>query len=195
VRAERLCETIQILKGLFAGDSFNFTGNHYTISGLTNFPLPSQRPHPPILIAGTSSRMLTIAAAEADIVGFQTVATGTGAVVQDPVLRLTATVRGKIEELRRLSGDRFDRIELNTTASIVIADDRRGGAQQFAQDRGWTGLSPDDVLDMPSVFIGSVDAIVAEMQARRETFGFSYFTIQDRALEAAAPIVNRLAGR
>jgi probable F420-dependent oxidoreductase len=195
VRIERLGETIRILKGLFSGNAFDFRGNHYNISGLANFPAPVQRPHPPILIAGTSARMLGLAAAEADIVGFQTVATGTGAVVQDPALRRANTVRGKIEELRLLAGDRFDAIELNVTASVIVTDDRRGEAERFAQARGWSGLSGDDVVNMPSVFIGSVDTIVAEMQARRESFGFSYFAIQDRASAAAAPIVSRLAGR
>jgi probable F420-dependent oxidoreductase len=194
VRVERLGEAIRILKGLFTGDAVDFAGTHYELSGLTGFPVPVQRPHPPILIAGTSRRMLALAAAEADVVGFQTVATATGAVVQDPALRLAATVRGKIEELRQLAGARFNDIELNVTASIVVTDNRREEAERFASGRGWTGISADDVLEMPSVFIGSVGTIVAEMLQRRESFGFSYFAIPDRALAAAAPIVSRLAG-
>jgi hypothetical protein len=48
---------------------------------------------------------------------------------------------------------------------------------------------------MPSVFIGSVDQIVEEMQARRERYGFSYDVLFDHAIEMVAPIVARLTGK
>ena len=47
---------------------------------------------------------------------------------------------------------------------------------------------------MPAIFIGSVDEIVAEMQARREQYGFSYYVISDGMMEAVAPIAAQLAG-
>jgi hypothetical protein len=47
---------------------------------------------------------------------------------------------------------------------------------------------------MPSVFIGSVDSIVADLQSRRESYGFSYFVVPAQALGAVAPVVRRLAG-
>ena len=60
--------------------------------------------------------------------------------------------------------------------------------------RGWEGLSADKVFAMPSIFIGSVDQIVSEMQSRRERYGISYYVVSDRSMEAVAPIVARLAG-
>ena len=48
---------------------------------------------------------------------------------------------------------------------------------------------------MPSVFIGSVDQIVAEMQVRRERYGFSYYVVLDHIMEIVAPIVACLAGK
>jgi hypothetical protein len=48
---------------------------------------------------------------------------------------------------------------------------------------------------MPSVFIGSLDAIADQMEERRARYGFSYYVISDRRLEEAAPLVARLAGR
>ena len=194
-RIERLGESVRLIKDLFSGNPIDFSGNHYKVSGLQSFPLPVQRPRPPILIAGTSSRMLALAAAEADIVGFQTVSTATGAVVQDPALRTAETVRDKLAQLRRLAGDRFSELELNVTATVIVTDDRRSAAEDFARARGWSGFPIDDVLNMPSVFIGSADMIVAEMQSRRETFGFSYFVVPAHVLGAVAPVVRRLAER
>jgi hypothetical protein len=47
---------------------------------------------------------------------------------------------------------------------------------------------------MPSIFIGSVNQIVDEMQGRRERYGISYYVVPDSSLEMVAPIVARLAG-
>ena len=194
VRAERLAETLRILKGLFAGERFDFSGQYYTLSDLESFPTPIRCPHPPILVAGTSDRILSIVAAEADIAGFQTVSTATGAVVQDPKLRMAETVQQKIATLRQLAGPRFDQIELSTTASVVITDNRQDAAEQFARARRWDGISGDQILAMPSVFIGSIGTIIAEMQERRETYGFSYYVVHDHALANVAPIIERLTG-
>jgi len=62
------------------------------------------------------------------------------------------------------------------------------------RERGWEGMSVERVLEMPSIFIGSVDQIVDEMQKRRERYGISYYVVSDRSLEMVSPIVARLAG-
>jgi len=48
---------------------------------------------------------------------------------------------------------------------------------------------------MPSVFIGTVDQIAADMLARRARFGFSYYVVGDEQREDMAPLVARLAGK
>jgi probable F420-dependent oxidoreductase len=195
VRAERLAESLQILKGLFKGEPFTFRGRHYEIANLQSFPASLQRPHPPLLIGGSGPRMLAVAAKEAGIVGLQTVSTSTGTAVQDPTLQSAETVRRKLDLLKRLAGARFDDIELSMVVSVILAEDRQRAAERVARDRGWDGISADEILAMPSVFIGSVDTIVAEMQARRQSFGFSYYVVHDRAMRDVAPVVARLAGR
>jgi probable F420-dependent oxidoreductase len=195
VRVERLEEAIRFLKGLFAVDPLTFAGKHYSMSHFDSFPKPVQRPHPPILVGAAGKRMLSIAAREADIIGFQTVSTVNGVVSNDPSVRLASAVVEKIELVRLMAGDRFNRIELSMVVTVVIAEQRQRAAEQFARDRGWDGISAEQVLEMPSVFIGSADHIVEEMQARRERYGFSYFVLFDHAMDKAAPIVARLAGK
>ena len=153
-----------------------------------------QRPHPPILVGAAGKRMLSIAAREADIIGFQTVSTANGVMSNDPSARLAPAVAQKVEQVRQMAGDRFGRIELSMVVTVVIAEQRQQAAEQLARDRGWGGISAEQVLEMPSVFIGSVDQIVEELQARRERYGFSYYVVFDHAIERVAPIVARLAG-
>ena len=194
IRVDRLEESIHVLKGLFGDGPLTFAGKHYAVTHLDGFPKPVQRPHPPLLIGAAGKRMLSIAAREADIIGFQTVSTAKGVMSDDPSGRLAPAVAQRVEQVRQGAGERFREIELSMVASFVFADQRRQTAEQLARDRGWAGLSPDQVLEMPSVFVGSLDHIVDEMRARRERYGFSYYVVLDQAMEKVAPIVRRLAG-
>jgi len=193
VRVDRLEESLDVLKGLFGAGRFTFAGKHYTVTGLDAFPKPMQRPHPPILIGASGKRMLAIAAREADIIGLQTVTTTHGTMTDDPANRLAPVVSQKIELIRQAAGVRFADIELSMVMTAVVADDRRQAAERFARERRWQGISVEQVLEMPSIFIGSVDQIVDQVGARRERYGVSYYVVLDTAMEKVAPIVARLA--
>ena len=56
-------------------------------------------------------------------------------------------------------------------------------------------LTSAEILESPHVLIGTVDQIVAELQARRERYGISYITLRRGLAETFAPMVERLAGK
>lgn len=194
VRVGRLAEALQVVKGVFGAAPFTFAGRFYTVTNLEAFPKPVQPPHPPILVGAGGRRMLAIAAREADIIGIQTATLGTGRRVPDPTGLLAETIAEKIDWVRQEAGTRFANLELSIVGSVVIAENRREAAERLVHARGWEGLSADKVFEMPSIFIGSVDQIVNEMQGRRERYGISYYVVPDSSLEMIAPIVARLAG-
>ncbi len=55
-RFERLEETLQIVRQMFAGDEKPFEGQHYRLDRPLNVPAPLTRPHPPIMIGGGGER-------------------------------------------------------------------------------------------------------------------------------------------
>ncbi|MFI5880062.1 LLM class flavin-dependent oxidoreductase [Streptomyces sp. NPDC051554] len=63
----RLAETVEILKGMWTRDVFDFEGSHYRLRGTRNEPKPVQRPGPPLLIGGWGTRLLRLVAEHADI--------------------------------------------------------------------------------------------------------------------------------
>lgn len=193
-RISRLEEAIQVVKGLFSGDPLTYTGAHYTIAHLSTFPRPVQRPHPPILVGGGGKRMLSIAAREADIIGMLNSSITTGSLANDPAERSPEAVAQKVEWVRQAAGERFSAIELSQIISPVLAENQHQAAEDFAHARGWNDISAKQVLDMPSVFIGSPTQIAEQMHTRRERYGFSYYVVADEDMEAFAPIVARLAG-
>jgi probable F420-dependent oxidoreductase len=65
VRAARLADAVRTMKRAWSGE-ITMPG---TAESLAAVPAPLQRPHPPLVIGGHGDAILTLAAAEADIVG------------------------------------------------------------------------------------------------------------------------------
>ena len=195
VRIGRLEEAIHVIKGLFGQAPLTFAGRHYAIDALSGFPKPVQRPHPPILVGGGSPRILRLAGRLADTVGILTASVATGVQVDDPAERLATRTLEKLAWVREGAGARFDELELSLVIAPLVTDDRGLRAEALIRERRWTGVTADDVLAMPSIFIGSVEQIVEAMLVRRTQYGFSYYVIADRQLDAFGPVVARLAGR
>jgi probable F420-dependent oxidoreductase len=193
-RVDRFAEALPVLKGLLGPKPFTHRGRSYAIDGLDTFPKPVQRPGPPILVGAAGRRMLAIAAREADIITIQAVSTTAGTVSDTAEARGAATVAGQVERIREAAGDRIGAIELSTTATVRLSDDPQRAAAKLARERGWQ-VAPEDVLDMPSIFIGSTERVAELMHARRARYGLSYLVVSDTLLDTVRPIVSLVAGR
>ncbi len=195
VRVDRLQEAIVILKLLLSGRAATFQGDYYSVADLTTFPVPVQRPRPPILVGAGSRRMLGIAGRHADIVNILPKALPNGTISENLSERSAATVARKIEWVREAAGERFDELELGMICSVAIGEDARQEAERLAVERGWGAAAAEPVLDMPSVLAGPVERIVDQLLARRERLGLSYYVVSNATMETAGPIVERLAAR
>ena len=126
VRVERLTEAVTVIKGLLRGGQVTFAGHHYRVTGHTIAPLPVQKP-PPILIGGNGTRLLTLAAREADIVGLSGITfRAGGAAPPDLSGWLVSDVDERIRLIREVAGEEhFARIELNALVQrVIVTDDR-----------------------------------------------------------------------
>ena len=139
--------------------------------------------------------MLTLAGREADVVGILTTSVATGTVVDDASERLAGAVTQTLAWVREGAGARYPEIELSLIPTLLFEEDRERAASDLISVRGWNGVTPSDVLAMPSVFIGSVSEIVDQMEERRARYGFSYYVVSDRHLDRVAPLVARLRPR
>lgn len=197
VRVDRLEAALPIIKGFWSDQAVTYSGKHYHISNLTGFPKPNAK-RVPILIGAGHKRMLSIAGREADIVGVLTSSVASGEIKSVSAERLAESVAQKVQWIRegaqQVSAQRFEQIELSLIPDFILSDQREAAAQAYLQQRGWQGTTPQQVFDMPSVFIGTVDEIIADLVAKRQHFGFSYMVVPDSQMESIAPIVARLTG-
>ncbi|MFG2006007.1 TIGR03621 family F420-dependent LLM class oxidoreductase [Spirillospora sp. NPDC048911] len=191
VRVDRLEESLTILRSLLGGEKTSFTGEHYHVRDLTVFPAPA-RPTP-LLVGAGSRRMLGIAGRYADTVGILPRALPNGTISDEMTERMPDTIARKVEWVREAAAGRD--VELSMLVSPVFGSDPRATAARQALLRGWGTSATDLVLGMPSQFVGPAEHMAEQMVARRERFGFSYYLVNDAAMEEFAPVVDLLAGR
>jgi alkanesulfonate monooxygenase SsuD/methylene tetrahydromethanopterin reductase-like flavin-dependent oxidoreductase (luciferase family) len=109
--------------------------------------------------------------------------------------------------VREAAGARFDDLELHLLVyGVAITEHRRQVAEQIATFTATlpasfmvnTQISADDVLASPRYLIGTREAVVEQLQARREEYGISYVSFLHLPgfpdFEALSPVVARLTG-
>ncbi len=192
VRIERLSEALTIIRGLFAGETVTFSGEHYSIEGLQPLPAPVRAGGPPLIVAGGSERVLRLAARTADIVG---VNPSMGAGVIDQRVGPSATVAAaaaKIDWIRDEAKDRFEDLELHTRVHVSSVTSEPSGlvgalAPAF-------GLEAEQFLESPHILVGTVEELVDKLVGQREELGISYIGLGIESMEELAPVVAHLAG-
>ena len=192
VRVERLGEAVAIIKGLLAGETVTFSGQHYSIDSLEGLPEPVRPGGPPLFVAGGSQRVLRLAAQTADIVGVNpSMAAGVIDNRVGPSSTADATA-AKIDWIRESAGERFGDVELHSRVHVAtITDDSRSFAEALAPA---LGLDTDEALASPHSLIGTVEEVVDKLVQQRDELGISYIGLSMDSMEEMAPVVARLAG-
>jgi probable F420-dependent oxidoreductase len=192
VRIDKLGETVALMKALFEEGAVSFHGRYFHVEGFEGAPKPKQSPWPPFAIGGGSPKVLRLAAQQADIVSLN-YDNRSGRLGADGIQRSTAeATRRKIEWVRAAAGERFDEIQLETSANFVDVTDHPMDTAQRLGDQ--FGLTTADMMAHPHVLMGSIDGICEELARRREIYGIAYVTIGEDAATAFAPVVERLTG-
>ncbi len=144
---------------------------------------------PPLLIGGHGDRVLRLAARHADVAGF------TGARHRPEYGRSALVTAGALMErvsfLRAAAGERAARLELNVLSkATVLTRDRRAGVEglrRYAPD-----LTTEELLEVPTLYVGTPAQIAEQVRADGERFGFTYVTVMDSAMDAFGKVIERL---
>jgi probable F420-dependent oxidoreductase len=193
VRIDRLAETVELLKAHWSGKPLDIAGAHVRAGGFAGRPLPVQQPHPPIFIGGGAPRVLRLAGRVADIVSINfNNAAGTLGPASVASSTREATLE-KIGWIREGAGDRFGGLELEMAAYFVaISEDPADAVAAMARR---FDVAPEVLSEHPHALIGSVPEVCDTLERRRSELGVTYVNVAQRAMEAFAPVVARLAGR
>jgi probable F420-dependent oxidoreductase len=188
-RIARLEEALAIIGGLLDGTRVDHSGSSYQVTGLDLDVLPRRQGRPRLLVGAGGPRMLGVAARHADTVGLLPAPIRNTQDRDHPLDLRPAALDHKIAVLRAEAGGRFPHLELSAFVTIRITDHRRADTEALIARRGWGGIDPGAVWEMPTILIGSAGQIRADLAARRERFGLSYLVTSDRALPALIRII------
>jgi probable F420-dependent oxidoreductase len=187
VRKARLAESVEVLRQLLDGRTVTYDGEHYSLRDVRT--LRSHQDRVPLLVGVNGKRALGHAARHADIIGLtmfgRTLEDGQRHEARWDQDRLDATVA----YINDQAGERWDQLELNVLVqAVVVTNDRQKTAEQLAIRV--PGLSVQDALSTPFLAIGTHDEIADHLEACRNRWGISYFSVRD--LEGFAPVIHRL---
>jgi probable F420-dependent oxidoreductase len=194
-RIARLAESIEVVRRLLDGEALTFHGAHYRIDGHRIYPVPAARPR--LLVGGNGDRLLAVAAAQADAVGFTGFRPTRDGAGVDASHFTAEGLEERIGHVRERAGGRFGSLELHALVQyVIVTDDRRRTAEELAARFG--AFSAEQVLDSPFLLIGTHEQMAEALRHRRERFGVSYWTVfasrpgSEQTLETMAPVIASL---
>ncbi|MFE4614351.1 TIGR03621 family F420-dependent LLM class oxidoreductase [Streptomyces niveus] len=185
-RVDQLEHTVRTLRRLAGDESVR--------------PRPAQPGGPPLMVAGSGDRVLRFAAAHADTVAFSGVKPAPGGVDNPHVVGDTpspytlAEAESLDERVRLVAGAAQGRErapELNIIVqNVTLTQDRRGAAEKLRE------MGPDldvgQLLEVPTLLLGTPDELAGQLRAHRERFGFSYFTVVEPFMADFAKVIEKL---
>ncbi|MFC7645574.1 TIGR03621 family F420-dependent LLM class oxidoreductase [Streptosporangium lutulentum] len=139
-------------------------------------------PRPPIMLAGSGDRILSLAARNADIVSFPITA-GFGAGTPEQALA------ARVQRVREAAGERITDIELNL---FVAGVGRQVTDIDLSVISAATGMSPEQLADLPGVLVGSPQRIADDLLRYREEFGIGYISVLEPHMRTFAEVIPLL---
>jgi probable F420-dependent oxidoreductase len=139
-------------------------------------------PQPPIMLAGAGDRILALAARTADIISFPITA-GFGAGTPEEALG------ARVQRVREAAGERIGDIELNL---FVAGVGGRVADIDLAVITAATGMSAEQLADLPGVLVGPPRQIADTLLRYREEFGISYVSVLEGHMKTFAEVIPLL---
>lgn len=154
-RIAQLNESVQIIKKMWLEDEASFSGEYYSIDGAINQPKPTQRPHPPIWIAGGGEKKtLRVVAEHADYSNF----------LADP--EVFAHKSQVLEQHCEAIGRDFSTIGRTAISHAVLGADEADVASKVTRVASQMGVDEDRVRT--GMLTGTADVFVEHLGKLRD---------------------------
>jgi probable F420-dependent oxidoreductase len=198
-RLEQLHEAIKLIKAMWTEEEPAYQGRYFSVNKAYNNPRPVQKPHPPIMVGGSGSKLLRITAAEAQIANLIPPIINGKDFAQDPAAGVKfdkPDLKRRIEKLRRLSvefGRAADAVEISGLAMIRLSRSKSeidAAVRQTASAMGFPG--DDAVRNSPVFLIGTPEEVKREVRSRIEEFGMTYFITFPGSAESRDLLVKEI---
>jgi len=151
-RIGMLRESVQLIKKMWTEERVDFAGKYYHVEKGILSPKPVQRPHPPVLIGGSSENVMRIAVEEAD--GWDV---DTGPCSFELFQQRVAQLRRYCKERGR--DPKSIRISVNGTP--IFSDSVKEAVKLATIWARRIGKDPEEYIANKSIFLGNAEDILA----------------------------------
>jgi alkanesulfonate monooxygenase SsuD/methylene tetrahydromethanopterin reductase-like flavin-dependent oxidoreductase (luciferase family) len=140
------------------------------------------------MVAGRGDRVLRLAAERADVIAF----TGTTRVRDGEGLKLgsVAELADRVEFVHAHLGDRVHDVELNIPVHRVLLP----GAERVIADvwQNDLDLTADQLVELPSILVGTPEECVEQLHEARKRFGISYFSVLEPEMMSFSRVIEAM---
>ncbi len=188
-RLAQLAEVIQVLKAMWTQEEPTFHGQYFSIDKAYNHPRPVQQPYPPLMLGGSGSGLLKIAAREADILNIIPPIFNGKDFVNDPVMAVKFDMAqlkrriGMLHGYARDAGRDPHQIELGGMTLLSLSRDPKDPALgQTASSLAFPDL--ETARRSPLLLMGTPDEVKRDLSARIEDTGITYHIVIPMSVES-----------
>ena len=179
-RLEQLDETIQVIKAMWTEESPAFKGKHFEVYDAFNNPRPVQKPHPPIMLGGSGTGLLKIAAREATTLNIIPPTSNGKDFPNDPIatVKFTEDVLKQrvalLHECMQAEGRDPSEMELGGLALLGLSKDQNDSSlREMASNLGFSDY--EAAQRAPVALLGTPEQVRDEIKRRVEETGVTYF--------------------
>ena len=198
-RLAQLAEAIKIIKAMWTQDEPTYHGRYFSIEKAYNNPRPLQKPHPPIMLGGSGSGLLKIAAAEADIVNFIPPIFNGKDFPNDPPAAVNfdkAELKRRIGMLHgfaKAAGRDPNQIEISGLVIVTMASGKSEADAAVRKTASMMGFPDEATARRAPVFLmGTPDEVKRELRSRIEDFGMTYHMVVPMSDESHELFVKKV---
>ncbi len=181
-RLDQLEETIEVVKTMWTAEDATYHGRFFHLDHAATLPRPLQRPHPPIMIGGSSTHLLRIAAKHADIVNLIPPTAHGKDFIKDAEATVRfdrAKLRTRVDLLHRLTEEAGRDPASVELSGFVLAnlssDPAHPTFERLARRLGFSDLASAQAS--PVALIGTPEQAVEELRLRIERDGVTYVIV------------------
>jgi probable F420-dependent oxidoreductase len=198
-RLDQLADAIKLLKAMWTQDEPTYHGTYFSIEKAYNNPRPLQKPHPPIILGGSGSKLLKIAAAEADILNLIPPIFNGKDLINDPAAAVrfdkTELKRriGRLHALAKEAGRNPNDIEISGLLLVSLSKDKARAAFNVREiAKKWGFPDEEAARRAPSILAGTPDEVKREIRSRIEETGMTYFVVLPDSEESHELLVKEV---
>ncbi len=178
-RLRQLEDAIKLLKIMWTDPEPTYHGTDFSIDKAYNFPQPTQKPYPPIMIGGGGPKLLQIAGRHADILSLVPPNPSGNSDLHRSVTFGKKEFRERVNlfyDNARAAGRDVSKLEISTLSYLLMSREKSQAEQMLAASAREASTDIETARQAIAYVSGTPEEVRREIRSRYEELDLSYFS-------------------